>query len=84
MLKLQAHEAHDGAESEGRSLGVFASSALQTFYFLCPISTLSHHAFLKTNEIISSAQCNLISLQLNGDAMHCEQTLSSAEFRNCP
>jgi hypothetical protein len=24
MLKLQDHEAHDGAESEGRGLGVFA------------------------------------------------------------
>lgn len=52
--------------------------------FLYPISSLSRHAFPKTNETISSAQCNLISLQLNEDAMHCEQTLSSAEFRNCP
>lgn len=52
--------------------------------FLYPVSTLSHHAFLKTNEIILSTRCNLIPLQLNEGAMHCEQTLSSAEFRNCP
>lgn len=51
--------------------------------FLCPIPTLSHRAFLKTNEIISSAQCNLLPLQLNEDAMHYERTLSSAEFRSC-